>query len=244
MFYDVLFCILSMGINEKIFTKDDIVNLRRTCRLFRNILMNNKRLKAYNVMDKYLKNIRHKLLYTYYSSALGVHRATREIDKKGLSMLDKNICKYYAYQNLNEIILPSIISKLEEARYDSRIYNITHQGDLLSSIMIHGKDITRIELWFAGRMIYKKYMLKGNVYTTIKPFESGMNLVGLNRNYWPYIKICDGTVKSIHVRYHYVEYDERKSLIFDPKRLQYNFVNDCKMYNFISYSNGDCNVHS
>lgn len=88
-------------------------------------------------MDKRLKNIRHELLYTYYSKSNSKSNTHNALYTLSSIYLFSNF-QYHPYQNLNQVVLPSaILENTDILRTSSdklKIFLLERNGDLISSI--------------------------------------------------------------------------------------------------------------
>ena len=124
--------------------------------IFEIIIKSNKKLYAYRIMSKYLKNCKNKLFYCYYSGKNDLNLNMRDgysIDDmnsynalvSSLGFYDK--CFYYPYMNITTMITPSFLHYYKIKEKTSKYYNQYHldKCDLMSSIFIIGNNISKIE---------------------------------------------------------------------------------------------------
>ncbi len=207
--YDIYETIIQIGINENILKFSDLRNLKHASRMFYYNIVDEKYFKilAYKIMSKHLKNCRNKLLYTFYNEK----RTINGYDSGSLKALKLliNPCLPKFHFDLNDvgkILLPSFIDKLYvkpinkiKSSYIVTEITIPNYGDIVSSFIILGKNIKKVELIIGGCIIHSQHFINAGMIN-FQPIVNGIYLIALMYHEVK-IRVYSESLEKVYCRY-------------------------------------------
>lgn len=206
----------------KTLTLKDITKLKYLNKFF------NKFFKFYRkdvikiISKKWLQNLKHTRLYMLYDHK---DRSNSNVIYKLVTLTtpEKKIydfSDFYITKTLDKCIVPSQLYSLDHTE------NIPRFGDIISSFIIKGKGITKIELMFGFMCVKRCHYMNANLIN-FKPFNFGIILLLLSFS-CVRLKIT-GHVDYTIGKYLFLDIEDRKlicqnryefdSIFYDNKRL-------------------------
>lgn len=127
----------------------------------------------------FIKNklLKHKNRCRNYEEAANKYTKALNTDKYSFT-------SWYKEHSLKNISMPYLINevnKVEALSSDNKHAFIMRWGgySMIENICILGKNITKVEIFFADHLVYKSYFVKNTNYVNITPFEYGIILSAL-----------------------------------------------------------------
>ncbi len=213
--YDIYETIIQIGINERILNFSDLRNLKFVSRYFRYVIERNKKIIAYKIMSKHLKNCRNKLLYTFYNKKRIINGYDSGSLKALITLINPYLPKFHFDLNdVSKIFHPSCIEELYEDTYTSssafKLFSTTRNGDIVSSFIILGKNIKKVELIIGGSIIHSQHFINAGMIN-FQPIINGIYLIALAYHEVK-IRIYSESLEKVYCRYILLDTEYRRFL--------------------------------
>ncbi len=218
---DIHYQILKYGMYKNILKIKDLHTIQLVSKNFYFICKEIKRLWAYKITRKYLKNCKNKLLYMRYTCI----QNPLQHKKKYIFNLSLNLDEIITDSILvNHPISPVYMNDKSKKPFRYQMY-IRHIGDIISSFTIIGKNISKFELYCNGMIIFKQDFLNANMVNII-PFLKGFYIPDYTN---VEIRIYAPEVNNVYCRYLFLK---KSDSLLCKNDHYYNDIhyNDKKLY--------------
>lgn len=185
---------------------------------------------------KWFQNLKYTRLYMLYDH--------KEYDifnvlKKLITLTEPynyiyDFSNFHKNKTLDKCIVPSQLYKLDHNKEMPKF------GDIISSFIIKGKDITKIELMFGSLCVKRCHYIKANLIN-FKPFDFGINMLCLSFSDVR-LKIT-GTVDYVIGKYLFLHIEDRKLLIQNIYDFDSIFYDNKNLYTKLRLHGNNWNIY-
>ena len=246
LYFDIFEKIISIGIENGILTFQDKKSLFLTCRDFYFITRRHNRFLAIQVVDKHFKKVRSRQLLTTIKNdfsrppyfLIGPNERTKFLSYGSLDEYNR-MTYSFTFTDIENTIAPSHLTEILQQNYDTSgifKFEISRYGDILRSMVIHGKNITKVVIKSGGQVIYNTYYLNAGL-VNLKPFSSGIVLLVIHYTAIT-IEIHAQKVYHCYGLYLYLQNDDKRFLMCNPHKIDCNVLRSGKMYTQLEYNGG------